>query len=282
MHFRARFTLLIPLAVLFTLIPTAIAQLSQSGPTPRALIEKAVAFKNKTSRTRYTYFELDHLQNRFKDRPVFNRRLSLDATTLYEYTWIGDLPYGRIVELQGKPLTGDALAKEQARYDHALAEHNGLAADDRAKSLHMRMVKYDIKVSELLTPAYTLTEPRQEAIDGNLLHVIDCIPVPSTGSVHPTDTRHVQLWIAESGAILRVISDIIADEPEMLHGSHMQFDSQIIDGDVLPLHTVGHFYTPVTKNIIIVDIEETYTRYRRFNVTSRVVSADDQPIVTSR
>jgi hypothetical protein len=253
------------------------------------LVEKAVAIENdQTAKTRYTYFELEHLENRFdKGRPTLYNGIFflkhgtrfIDTTTLYEYTWIGDLPYMRVVERQGKPLTGNALVKEQARYDQAIADHNGLGQAARAKINRQTWVSLQIHLPDLLTPAYTLSELRPETLSGSLTHLIDCVPVPSTDPAHPTPTEHLQLWITGSGIILRSITDVIADEPEVLQGSHLQFDNQLIDGTLLPQHELSHIYTPkVVKNaIVLIDVERTCDRFRRFNVTSRILPANAQP-----
>lgn len=225
--------------------------------------------------TRYTYFKLDHLRNSYKEHVIFGKRLIVDTTTLYEYTWIGDLPYGRVVERQGKPLAGEALAQEQARYDQAVADHSGLDKVARAKIEHAHLLDTSDDLAAVLTPAYTLTELRQETIDGHLTHLIDCVPTPSANA--PLATRHYQLWITDSGAMLRRIIDVLADEPVMLRGSHEQFDNQLIDGDRLPLHNLVHtyFFSAARNAIILLDEEETYSRYRRFNVTTRIVPTNE-------
>jgi hypothetical protein len=246
--------------------------------TPRALIEKAATLRrDKSSPTRYTYFKLSHLKNSYKEHVVFGKRLFLDNTTLYEYTWIGDLPYGRVIELQGKPLTGDALAQEQARYDQAVADHSGLGSDARAKINHLTLIGDDFELKDLLTPAYAVTEIRQEQIAGNLTHVIDCVPTPSTDPRHPAATRHNQLWITNSGIILRESFDVLADEPQLFRGSHSQSDFQFIDGNTLPLHNIAHvyFFVPARKAVILVEAEDTFSRFRRFNVSTRILSPEN-------
>jgi hypothetical protein len=263
---------------------------SAPAPTPRTLIERATAiYKDQTAETRYTYFELEHLENRFdKGNPTIYNGIPLlkqgtrfiNTTTLYEYTWIGDLPYMRVVKQQGKPLKGQALADEQARYDQAVADHSGLGMTARAKIIHQTTVTFNFHIEDLLTPTYTLTELRQESLAGHLTHLIDCVPVPSTDPDHPTPKEHLQLWITDSGAILRSIRDVIADEPEVLQGSHLQIDNQLIDGTLLPQHELSHIYTPkvIQNAIVLIDLERTYDRFRRFTVTSRILPADDQPI----
>jgi hypothetical protein len=278
-------------AVTLLLAPVFVfAAQSAPSPTPNSLIEKAIALDNdKASKTRYTYFELEHLENRYyKGRPILYNGIPIlksgtrfiDITTLYEYTWIGDLPYMRVVELQGKPLTGEALAREQARYDQAVADHNGLGRGNRAKLIHQTLVNPNVQLADLLTPAYTLTELRQETLSGSLTHVIDCVPAPSTDPAHPAATEHLQLWITGSGDVLRRITDVLADEPEVLRGSRLQIDSQLIDGTLLPLSERTRLYTPkvVKGSIVEIDLERTYSRFRRFNVTSRILPAASSPV----
>jgi hypothetical protein len=267
------------LAVALIALRTGLCQ-TPEDLNPRALIEKAAALRqDNSSSTRYTYFKLSHLKNSYKEHVIFGKRLFLDTSTLYEYTWIGDLPYGRVVEVQGEPLTGEALAKEQARYDQAVADRSGLGPAARAKINHLTMISDDFKLKDLLTPAYTLTEIRQEQIAGTLAHVIDCIPMPSADPLHPAATRHYQLWIAGSGVILRESFNVVADEPQLLRDSTSQSDFQLIDGNVLPLHNVGHvyFFIPARKAVILVETEDTFSRFRRFNVSTRILPTDDPP-----
>jgi hypothetical protein len=276
---RLRFRLLILLAFVSTL--TLLAQSTQvaspaaiPAANPHSLVENALtAQRAKPAVPRYTYFKLDHLKNSYKEHVVFGKRLIVDTTTLYEYTWIGDRPYGRVVELQGKPLTGDALALEQARYDQAVADHSGLDKVARAKIDHAYLLDTTDDLAAVLTPAYTLTELRQETLFDHLTHVIDCVPVSSIDPAHPPATKHYQLWITDLGVILRKVIDVLGDESVMLRGSHEQFDNQLIDGDRLPLHSLMHifFFSTERHAPILLEEEEIYTRYRRFNVTTRIL-----------
>jgi len=105
LHMACSLKSLTALAIGLGIFSLSLTSQSTAAPTPRALIEKAIALrKSDKVLPRYTYFMLDHAQNRTQKGKLF-----LDTTTLYEYTWIGDLPYGRVVELQGKPLRGKAL-----------------------------------------------------------------------------------------------------------------------------------------------------------------------------
>ena len=254
------------LAIAFVVLPFPLTSQSATSPMPQALIEKAINLrKSDTTLPRYTYFMLSHTQNRTQKGKLF-----LDITTLYEYTWIGDLPYGRVVELQGKPLKGKALGDEQARYDKAVAEHGGLDVDVRAKAKNYYVLDTALRLEPLLTPAYSVSEIRQDTLAGSLSHVIDCVPASSLDSSHPVATRHATLWITDSGVILRDTYEVVADEPDKVHGSHGQEDFQLIEGNRLPLHSFFHLNAP---NGNTGDFEATYSRFRRFNVFSRIVPA---------
>ena len=182
------------------------------------------------------------------------------------------MPYARVVEVKGKPLKGKALVDEQARYDKAVADHAGLiAVPAKAQAQHPHYVDSSLRLEPLLTPAYALSELRQETLAGNLTYVIDCTPISSTDSAHPTATRHATLWITDSGVILRETYEVVADEPDTMHGSHGQDDFQLIDGNLLPEHSFFHLNAP---NGNTGDFEDTYSRFRRFNVSSRIVPAN--------
>jgi hypothetical protein len=270
---KLSFALLLPLTAALTPCTSLTAQ-PTPAPTPHALIEKAIALrKSDKVLPRYTYFLLKKTQNRTSKGKLF-----VDDTTLYEFTWIGDLPYGRVVEINGKPLKGKALADEQARYDKAVADHAGLDIVP-AKLKNAYRLDSALHLEPFLTPSYAISELRQETMAGNLTHVIDCAPVPSTDSAHPTATRHATLWITDSGAVLRDTYEVVADETDTMKGSHGQEDFQLIDGNQLPQHSFFHLNAP---NGNTGDFENTYTRFRRFNVSTRIVPPTESPSNTAR
>jgi hypothetical protein len=254
------------LVLAFSLFPLPLASQTEPVPAPRALIEKALALSmSDKDLPRYTYFVLAHTQNRYPKGKLF-----LDSTTLYEYTWIGDLPYGRVIELQGKPLRGKAIAEEQAKYDKALADHAGLSAEGRAKAKHYYLLDTSLRLAPLLTPSYNIHELRQENLAGNPARVIEFTPVRAAEATQPPAMRHVTLWINDAGLILRETYEVVTDEPDKLHGSHGEEDFQLIDGNRLPLHTSFHLNAP---NGNTGDFEDTYSRFRRFNASVRIVPA---------
>jgi hypothetical protein len=254
------------LAIAIGAFPLSLTSQSTGASAPSALIEKAIALRTSDKiLPRYTYFMLGHAQNRNQKGKLF-----LDTTILYEYTWIGDLPYGRVVEAEGKPLKGKALDLEQARYDQAVADHGGLDVDTRARTKHYYLLDTSLRIEPMLTAAYAVTELRRETLAGSLTHVIDCTPASSQDSTQPTATRHATLWITDSGVILRDTYEVVADETDKRRGSHGQEDFQLIDGNRLPEHSSFHLNA---HNGNTGDFETAYSRFRHFSVSSRVVPA---------
>ena len=252
-----------------------ILALPAAAQTPADLVRQAIdaARTAKTSQTRFTYFDLEHNQNR-----DLKGKLFFDRTTLYEDTYIAGLPYKRVVEFNGKPLTGDALAREQARFDEAVAQRKGLDTAARAKLIHQKLVDTKLHLTDLLTPAYTLTELREETLPqltgpALLTHVIDATPAAKTA------TKHVELWIADKNpVILRMTFEVVDDELDMLHGSNTRADYQLIDGIPLTTHEATRLFYPNNGKTITVDVEHTYTRYRRFNTSAHIVEDATKPL----
>jgi hypothetical protein len=264
-----------PALIAFLLLSTATALCAQD---PQSLLRKAIALDLETNtRTRYTYFELSHDQNAYKEHVFFGKRRTFDRTALYEYTWIGDRPYGRLVQINGKPLDSDAETQEQKRYDQALAERTGLGIAERVKIDRASLIDVGLNIDPLADPGYSLSEIGKETLAGVATHHIQCIPAPAgTSADHPLGTRHVDLWITDEGAILREAYQVVTDEPTLLRGSHLQLDFQVIDGDVVPLHqsSEAYIFSAARKAIMVISGDNTFSRYRKFSVSTRMFSPD--------
>jgi hypothetical protein len=101
---------------------------AQEQPDAAALLRGALDKLEvaKQSKTRFTYLDLNHTQN-------FNEKgkKTADVTHLFEVTYIADLQYSRLLEVDGRELKGKALDEEQKRYDDAVKERSAL--DERAR-----------------------------------------------------------------------------------------------------------------------------------------------------
>jgi hypothetical protein len=204
------------------------------------LVREAVAALDelRLAAPRFTYFELAHTQNRGP-----NGKLYYDRTELSETTYLDDLPYQRLVEVNGKPLIGKAFHAEQARYDQAIRDRSALDTATRAKLAKQLHISLKLPYP-LLTTHYQLTDLRQEMLDGHSVHVIDATPLPASDSV---PTRHLRLWIAPSSPgtpplllLLRTDFDYLAPDNGILPGSSGQILYTLIDTIPVPSHYEIH------------------------------------------
>lgn len=259
--------------LLFTAVPLSIACAQE--PSPPELVEdvRAAIARLGLSRTaahRFTNFDLAHNQNRSRKGKLYS-----DTTLLYEDTWIADLPYKRLVEVGGRPLAGKDLEKEQRRYDTAVHDQVALDEAARARLIHERLMDAGLDLAALTSPAYRLTQLRHETLDGRDTVVLEATPYPSPSAAAP---NHYLLWISpDDPTLLRLTFESLVDGPSLLRGSHGQKDFLLLDGTSLPSHITVHALVVVGHDPITVDTEHTYTRYRRFTVTTHILSSDPQP-----
>ena len=96
--------------LIWLLLACVVRAEAQSESDPWTLLKPALAKLSHVaeSKTRFTFFDLNHLQN-FDEK---GKKL-VDMTQLFEVTYIGNLQYSRLVETNGKPLSGRDLKKEQ-------------------------------------------------------------------------------------------------------------------------------------------------------------------------
>ena len=257
---------------------------AQTSPPPATteLVREAVAGLSEQAQAthRFTYFELAHTQNRNE-----KGKLYYDRTTLTETTYIADLPFDRLVEVDGKPLTGKALAEEQSRYDQAVHDRSALDASARARLDHQRLIKAGLPYSQLTT-RFHLTDLRTEEASAQPAHVIDATPIPSTNPALPTESRHVRLWITSPAPgttphLLRADFDYLTPEKidgnEIEPGSHGSITFTLIDGVAVPAHIELHSTVlagGANGKPIQVDVDRTFSRYRQFTSTIRILPVE--------
>jgi len=160
---------------------------AENDPDPLSLLRPAFEKidQAKGAHTRFTFLDLNHNMN-------FNEKgkKSVDETHLYDVTYIGDLQYSRLLETDGKPLTGKQLAQEQERYDDAVRKHSALDDAARAKMLHhaMKNFGFSLSLSEL-SAKYQNTIAGHTTSDVCDCVIIDSIPLPGASQ------RRYRFWV---------------------------------------------------------------------------------------
>lgn len=220
---------------------------------------------SKGTRTRFTFHDLRHNVN-------FNEKgkKTADETQLYDVTYIDDLQYSRLLEVDGKPLEGRQLAKEQKRYDDAVHEHSALDDAARAKILHEVTRSFGANVS-----LNDLTSKYENVITGHSSpDVCDCVIIESSPLLSDP-AKSYTFWVnSEKQEVMRIDSKLLADEEDKLKGSTLRFEYTYIDGIPLGTHSVIDATILMDKKRVHVVTEHTYSNFRKFLVTTTIVPVE--------
>jgi len=262
---RVKTARLAVLAVLSVLIGPFLFSQTDPDATPilRAAIEKIPPDNVKM---RFTYFMREHSQN-------FNQegKLISEITRLYEVIYIADLEYQRLVEVNGKPLAGQALADEQKRYDDAVRERTALDGAARAKLMHSRYTKLSSRFEDLVTK-YHSTVVAHTQFGGRACLLIDAMPL---GTIADAPRQHLRLWLdPQKSELLHEEFDLLGDEVDILRGSKGWANFTYMNGVRLTTEDHLEFILPVkNKNVYRAVSDHTLYNYRKFVSTSRILPA---------
>jgi hypothetical protein len=259
-------TCLVALAAMFAL--TTPFLLGQTNPDPMPLLRAAIekGRSGDTDKMRFTYHLLEHTQN-------FNQKGKKiwEITRRYEVIYIADLEYRRLLEVNGKPLTGQALADEQKRYDDAVRERTALDGVARAKLMHHKNKNVSFSFGQILTK-YQSKVVEETQLDGRACLLIDAKPLET---VTDAPKRHLRIWLdTQKHEFLRVDYDLLADEDDLLRGSIVSMNFIYINGVLLDTqdHFVGILPTKdKKKSVYRVVTDQNYSNYRKFVSTVRLL-----------
>ena len=258
-------------AALFALAAPLLLSQTNPDPTPllRAAIEKGRPADS--DKMRFTYLLQEHSQN-------FNQKGKLisEVTRRYEIIYIADLEYMHLLEVNGTPLTGQALADEQKRYDDAVRERTALDANSRAKLMHSKHRNVTIGFGDIVTKFHnTVIDHRQ--LNGRDCLLIDSMPLET---VADAPKRHLRIWLdPQKSEFLRMDFDLLADEESILLGSKGSFNFTHIDG--VHLDSIDHFDYIVPakdnkKHIIRGVSDQTFSNYQKFVSTIRILPQTEE------
>jgi hypothetical protein len=254
-------------AWLFLIVSMSASLRAQNDSEPLRLLRPAFQKLelSKGTRTRFTFHDLHHNVN-------FNEKgkKTADETQLYDVTYIGDLQYSRLLEVDGKPLKGRQLTKEQQRYDDAVREHSALDDTARAKILHevMKSLGANISLSDL-------SSKYQNAVTGHSSpDICDCVVIESS-PLPGGPQRSYKFWIdSTKQEVRRIDFTLLADEDDKLKGSTFSFQYTSIDGIPLVSHSVIDATVAMDKKRIHVVTGHTYSNFRKFSVTTTIVPVE--------
>jgi len=187
-----------------------------------------------------------------------------ELTRRYEVTWINDLPYMHLLEIDDKPLTGDALRKEQKRYDDAIAKKKDLGQSTRTKTDGYKVTKPSPGYDIALSPTYRLHEISLETADGRVNHVIEARLVPNPED-KPRCLWRFMFWISDKDhALVHALIDTSEDTSEACQNTRFEESYAMVDGLTKPIYRSARFNMPWKKGYMHVQDYEGFTGYRRF------------------
>lgn len=222
------------------------------------------------SKTRFIRYDLVHLMNHDA-----NGKLITESLKLFEDTWINDLQYERLIEKDGKPLNASDLAAENARYEKAVNERRNLDLATRAASEKRTVSFMALKLDKVTGAGYKLTESEREVMDGHSTRVILAMPVAGDPPLAMKPQQRFKLWIADDAEpfIIRCDFEFLADEPGFNRGTRGEEHFQLLDGVPVRTRFDMHGYIPAKKEVITVDVDHVYSRYRRFSTSVTILPA---------
>lgn len=252
--------------LIVAMISTSVA--SQTSFATSALKRLADA---ESSKTRFTDHKLTRTTNTEPDGTDL-----YSATELYEETWINDLPYERLLQVDGKPLSGQRAREEQARYDAAVAGRRPLGTDQRIRLNKAQPVGIDADPLRALSGSYTLRELAPEGA----LHVFVAEP---HGSLPDRCSWRYTFWVEDrpepqtpsrtdqnppeneaAPFLVRYRADVLNPTSETCAGAWQEVSYILVEGVQKPAHVRAHFFQMEAGDRITIDGDDTYSDYRRF------------------
>ncbi len=272
-------------AGLISLVPVAAAAAQAPGASPidlRVLLArmKTAMVANAKLAQQYTSDEFWHNLNYDKKGKKTN-----DESARYENVFVEGLPYRRKVEENGKPITGKAAEKEEARYEKAVRERRGLSTQEKRSLFH-----FNIHYSWPLCCLATLFDNRvvrREILNGRDTIVIESMPKPGAHPANNDDKSSLNwketTWIDVADAMpARIEVELLTDTSHMEKGATDRIDFiRIADtsGDAdKPASAVwlkSHFQANFQFKVVWVNLtgtsEQTWSNYKRFHVDMRLL-----------
>jgi hypothetical protein len=214
------------------------------------------------SQTKFTYLDLNHTMN-------FNAKgkKKVETTELHDVTYIGELPYSRLLEKKGRPLRGKELKAEQMRFDDAVKRHETLTNDVSGSLFYSQMGLYGIN----LTPSMMASQYKNTIAGQSLLPMCECVMIDSM-PLPGAPQRKYRMWVDPAkNQLLRVDMQLLADDVQAMKGGMLTVVWTYIDG--VPVVSQSHFdsYMRYGRQVIRVVVDHTYSKFRRFSVTSTIV-----------
>lgn len=252
------------------LLCLALLSATASSQTPDTLAKVAVTHLRAAwnESAHYTYLDTEH------DHSFIDSKFNQDRTKVSETIFLEGAPYTRLISVDGKPLTGKALAHEQAMYDQAVRERRSVSDVKADQKRHFQHT-----IADELDPAnFDHRLVGHATIDG---HACLLLLFEPKASATPIPTRKFTFWIDERDhQVLRYEQELLTTQNNILAGSIFSYRFAWVEGFLLPseTHMDLSWDEPAMRNKRIhLLATHTFSNYRRFRTSVTIGPATVVP-----
>ena len=212
---------------------------------------------------KYTYTETEHIQN------YIDGQLMVDHTKVFENIFIHNLPYMKLVSVDGQPLTGKELKRETAAYDEAVKQKTALDRAARA-NLDRHALRTTSRTDlDRLPKDFQLSILGHEQVDGHDCLIFDAVPRPL--SITPDLARHIRMDIDTTSLdVLDIRIEFLAEDGGFSKGSVLDTHYTVLGGVPLATHQTWETtvrFKELLNKAIGIKRDTVYSNYRRFRAT---------------
>ena len=261
-------------------------------PDPVDIVRRSLdAFDGENSRIARNYTFLEHVETRrLKDSGAVDSR----SSKTYDVTLVEGSPYRRLIEREDKPLPPEEERRQQDELRKSIESRREETPAQRAKRLadfEKERTKYRAAMREI-PDAYNFRLAGEEVIDGRPAYVIEATPRPG----YKPRSRYAKLYPHMKGTLWINKTDyhLAKTEAELIDnfnlgwvlvrvakGARVRLEQTWVNEEVwLPMRIwfVASARVGLLKRVH-VEQENTYSRYRKFQAESRIVSTGSGPLV---
>lgn len=250
------------------------------APDPAAIVRKSVELDQANWRKAkdYTYFEREE-----------ERHAGKASSKTYEVTTLYGHEFRRQTARDDKPLPAAGAAREQQRWDNAIAARAAESPEKRAKqdADAAREREKDRAFAREIPDAFNFVLAGEESIEGHDTWVISATPrdgyVPRDSRAKALTKIRGTVWIEKNGYVW-VKAEVEVLKPfhwglfvaSLNPGTVMEFLQTRVNGDVwMPKRITLHLDARFLVKKFQGEYDATFSGYRRFSSDSKLVSPEE-------
>ena len=269
------------MAVLAPVLLLAFAAAPAPAPDPVEIVRKSVNLDldNWKKARDYAYIERQQQQDG-------NGKTS---SKTYDVTYLYGKEFRRLIAKDDKPLSADDAAKEQRRYDKAVAKQAAESPEKRAREEADAEKDHekDREFAREIPDAYDFQVLGEDKIDGHPSWVISATPkpgfVPHNSQAKALNKVRAKVWIDQA------TYEWVKVDAEVVHpfkwglfllalnpGTVLHFSQTRVNNEIwLPKHIAVDVDARVFFKKLSANFDDTFSNYRKFTSDAKMVSATE-------